>query len=236
MLGTLVNAGSIVGGSLLGLLLKRGMPERCRITIMQGLGLAVAVVGAQMALKGNMLIVVSSLAAGGLSGELLSLDKRLDALGEKMSKIAANRNVGDGVAGASFSQGFVTATLVYCVGAMAVVGSIQDGLTGDASILFVKALLDGLTAIFFASSMGIGVAFSALPVLVYQGGITLLAGFFVDFLSDEVIVQMSATGGVLIMGISLLILKLCHIRIANLLPALLFSVLFALLYGKFVSV
>jgi uncharacterized membrane protein YqgA involved in biofilm formation len=129
-------------------------------------------------------------------------------------------------------DGFVTATLVYCIGAMSIVGSIQDGLTGNAGILFVKSFLDGVTAIFFASSMGAGVAFAALPVLFYQGLISLSAGFLSPFLSEQVITELTAVGGILIIGIAFLLLKISTVKIANLLPALIFALLIASLYVK----
>jgi uncharacterized membrane protein YqgA involved in biofilm formation len=225
-----VNAAAIIGGTALGLLLKRGIPERYQVTIMQGLGMVIAVIGVQMALQGNMLILVGSLVFGSLLGEWLALDSLLDEAGRRLAGLVAG--FAQGTAGDSLRDGFVTATLVYCVGAMSIVGSIEDGLTGNASILLVKSLLDGTTAIFFASSMGVGVAFSAVSVLLYQGAITLAASFLSGFLSDVVIKEMSAAGGVMILGIALVMLKISAIRLANLLPALPCAVVFTLLYTK----
>ena len=220
MQGTIVNAASIVGGGMLGLFLKKGSPESYQLTVMRGIGLAIIVIGAQMALQGNMLVVISSIALGGLTGEFLAIDRRLAATGGWIAKMAATP---DGTEKQALSKGFVTATLVYCVGSMSVVGSVQDGLTGNTDILFVKAMLDGITAIFFASALGAGVLFAALPVLLYQGAITVMAGFTAGFLAQEVITEMSAAGGVLIMGIAFTLLGVCEIKIANLLPALFFA-------------
>ncbi|MDR3349841.1 MAG: DUF554 domain-containing protein [Acidaminococcales bacterium] len=224
MRGTIINAASIVGGGMLGLFLKKGIPESCQQTIMRGIGLVIIVIGGQMALKGDMLVMLSSVAVGGLAGEFLALDRRLAAAAGWLSKMAPSCGGTDKQA---LGKGFITATLVYCVGSMGVVGSIQDGLTGDAGILFVKAMLDGITAVFFASTLGAGVLFAALPVFLYQGAITVMAGFLSGVLAQEVIAEVNAAGGVLVMGIAFALLGVCEIKIANLLPALLFAAVIA---------
>ncbi|MPL58695.1 putative membrane protein YdfK [bioreactor metagenome] len=214
MKGTLVNVATVLVGSGIGLMLKRGIPEKYQTTIMQGVALAVGLVGLQMAVKTeNILIVIISLVIGAIIGESLDIDGWLNRVGEKLSERLGSQygNVG---------QGFVTASLVFCVGAMAVVGSIQDGLTGDASTLYVKATLDGITAIVFASSMGIGVAFSSIPILIYQGALTLLAMGFGNILSASAVNEMTAVGGLLIVGICLLMLEMKTIKVANFLPAI----------------
>lgn len=218
MKGTLVNAASVIIGSGLGMALKRGIPEKYQNTIMHGMALAVGVIGLQMAFKTqNMLIVILGIAFGAIIGEALNIDAGLNKVGDwltkKMGKAgqAGQNNIG---------QGFVTASLVYCIGAMAVVGSIQDGLTGDTSTLYAKSLLDGITSVVFTSSMGFGVALSSVSILVYQGSITLLAGFFSAVLSENVITELTATGGILIVGVSILMLEIKKIRLANLLPAI----------------
>lgn len=230
-MGTIVNACSIVLGSVLGLFLKQGIPEKYQNTIMQGLSLVIAAIGLQMAMKSqNMLIVIASIALGALVGEWLELDVWLNKAGNSLAEVVKKMPLFANVEGTAVSQGFVTATLVYCIGAMAIVGSIQEGLTGDASILYAKSMLDGITAVFFTSLMGIGVAFSSLSVLLYQGAITILAVFLASFLSEPVINELTATGGVLIMGISLVMLKLCDIKLANLLPAIIFAVIITAIY------
>ncbi len=218
MKGTIVNAAAVLVGSGMGLALKKGIPEKYQNTIMQGMALAVGVIGLQMAFKTeNMLVVILGLAIGAVIGEAVNIDNYLNKLGELLSlKLGSQGSGGQ----SSIGRGFVTASLVYCIGAMSVVGSIQDGLTGDTSTLYAKSLLDGITAIVFASSMGIGVMFSSISVLLYQGLITMLAGFFSAALSDNVIKEMTATGGILIVGVSILMLELKKIRLANLLPAI----------------
>lgn len=224
MKGTLVNAAAIAGGSLLGLWIKQGIPEKYQQTVMQGLGLTTLIIGVQMAFKSqNILIVILSLVIGGLFGEWLAIDRRLQAFGEWLTTRLGSRhgNAGDG---------FITASLVYCVGAMAIVGPIQDGLTGDAATLYAKSMLDGVSAVVFASTMGIGVALSAISVLLYQGAITLLAGQASGLFSEAVVREMTAVGGTLILAIALLILEIKKINVANLLPAIPAAAVIALLW------
>jgi uncharacterized membrane protein YqgA involved in biofilm formation len=225
-----VNAASIAAGSLLGLVLKKGVPDACKTTVTQGLSLCVMVLGLQMALKGHMLILVSSIALGGLIGEFIALDSWLDRAGRRLARLAA---MSGGAAGDKVREGFITATLVYCVGAMSVVGSLRDGLAGDSSILFIKSLLDGVMSIFLASSLGVGVLFSALPVFIYQGLISLAAGLLSGFLSEKMIVEMSAAGGVLIFALGFFLLKLLPVKVANLLPAMGVSVVLTWLWVNF---
>jgi len=219
--GTLINAAAIIVGASIGFLLKKGIPERFKITVIQGLSLAVIVIGLQMALKtNNILIMIFSLVLGGLTGELLNIEGRLEAFGSKIETLLGNQ-------GGSFTKAFVTPSLVYCVGAMAIVGSIQEGISGDPGILLLKSVLDGVSAIIFASTLGLGVAFSALPVLIYQGSISLLAQYLQDVLTPSVITEMTTTGGVLIMAIGLRILEIKDIKVGNLLPAIGYSLLLA---------
>lgn len=225
MKGTLVNAAAVLSGSVVGLLLKRGMPERYQHTIMQGLALAVGVIGLQMAFKTqNMLIVILSIVMGAVVGEALNIDALLTKLGNWLTAKLGSQygNVG---------EGFVTASLVYCVGAMAVVGSIQDGLTGDASTLYAKSMLDGVSAVVFASTLGVGVALSSISVIAYQGTITLLAGAFSTLLTEQIITELTAVGGVLIIGISILMLDVKKIKVANLLPAIPAAVIITALWS-----
>ena len=214
MTGTLVNVVAVLIGSGIGLMLKRGIPDKYQATIMQGIALVVGLIGLQMAFKTqNMLVVIISMALGGIIGEAINIDKMLKKAGDRLSERLGSKYGDDG-------RGFVTASLVYCVGAMAVVGSIQEGLTGDTSTLFAKSALDGLTAIIFGSSMGIGVAFSSISIFVYQGTLTLLAMAFGNILPDSSVTEMTAVGGLLIVGICLLMLEIKEIKVANLLPAI----------------
>ncbi len=221
MKGTLVNAAVVLLGSGLGLLLRRGFAERYQITVMQGLGLAVLLIGLEMALKTqNVLIVILSLVTGGLAGEWADIDARLNRFGNWLSEQTKGK-YGD------LGQGFVAASLIYCVGAMAIVGAIQDGLTGDATTLYAKSMLDGISSIVLTSAMGAGVALSSFSILFYQGTISLLAGQLSSVLSEAVIREMTAVGGVLIIGIALLMLEIKVIKVANLLPAILFAAIIA---------
>jgi uncharacterized membrane protein YqgA involved in biofilm formation len=225
MLGTLVNTLAIIAGSFLGLFCKKGIPVAWQTTIVQGMGIAVGVIGVGMALKGNMLIAVSSIALGGILGEWLALDKKLDNLGLRLASLVRRLPLGTG---GNVQEGFVMGSLLYCIGAMSIVGSIEDSLAGNHSILFVKSMLDGIMAIFLTSSLGIGVMFSALSVLLYQGAISLLAGLLAPFLSAAVVAEISSTGGVLICGIALVMLKVVPVKLANLLPALVFAAVIAI--------
>ena len=222
MKGTLVNVAAIAVGSLVGLLLQKGIEEKYQKIVLQALGLAVLVIGFQMAQKSlNILIVILSLAIGALIGEWLDLDGKLNQFGAKLGAKFSGGDAG------RFSEGFVTASLMYCVGAMAIVGALQDGLTGDSSTLYAKSLLDGVSSVVFSSTLGIGVLFSAASVFVYQGAITLMASVVSSWLSPEMIAEMTATGGVLIIAISVNMLEITKIKIASLLPAILIALLIA---------
>ncbi len=212
--GTLVNTGAVLLGSCIGLLLKKGIPTKQQKTVMQGLGLAVLVIGIQMAFKGqNPLVTIISLVIGGIIGETIGIQNWLDRFGVWMnSKLGEKHgNVG---------QGFITASLVFCIGAMAIVGAIQDGLTGNASTLYAKSMIDGIASIVFASTMGIGVVFASISVLIYQGSISLLASLLTGILTAGVISEITAVGGVLIIGLSMLMLEIKEINVANLIPAI----------------
>ncbi|HUV89052.1 MAG TPA: DUF554 domain-containing protein [Anaerolineae bacterium] len=228
-LGTLLNVVTVLVGGTLGTLLGARLPERMRETIMHGLGLLTLVIGVQLSFKtGNILIVLGSLLVGGLVGEWLRIEDRLNQVGRWLEdRTAANRKNGsdrppaEAHTGVSrFSRAFLTASLVFCVGPMTILGSIQDGLTGDYTLLAVKATLDGFAALAFASTLGPGVLFAALTVLIYQGALTLGARWASVLLTDPMIAEMAATGGVLMLALGLGLLEIKHIRAGNLLPAL----------------
>ncbi|MHB0856455.1 MAG: DUF554 domain-containing protein [Anaerolineae bacterium] len=223
MVGTLINIATVLVGGGLGTFLGHRLPERIRETVLHGLGLVTLVVGIQLALQTeNVLIVMGSILVGGILGEWWRIDAGLDRMGAWLRDRAAARMPARTAATsmAHFTEGFVTASLVFCVGPMTILGSLQDGLTGDYSLLAIKAMLDGFGALAFAASLGIGVVFSVITLLVYQGGLTLLAGLAQNVLNEAMIREMSATGGILILAIGLLLLNVKHIRVANLLPAL----------------
>jgi uncharacterized membrane protein YqgA involved in biofilm formation len=224
LLGTIVNAAAIVVGGLLGLLLP-GIPDNVKRTVMQGIGLAVAVQGLSMALKtDNLLIMIVSLVVGGLLGEWMKLERRLEQAGQWLE-----RRTGAIAGKGRIAEGFVTTTLVYCVGAMAILGSIDSGLRHNHLILYTKSMLDGFSAIIFASTLGAGVLFSSLPVFVYQGAIALSASLITLFIGDDLLRSMigevSAVGGVLIIGIGLNVLEIKRIRVGNMLPSLVIAAL-----------
>jgi uncharacterized membrane protein YqgA involved in biofilm formation len=213
-------------GTGVGVLLKRGIPERYQQTLMNGMGLAVALIGLQMAFKTqNILVVIVSIAIGAVMGETLDIDRRLQQVSDALAAKLGDKH-------GNVSDGFMTASLVFCIGAMAVVGPIQEGLTGDTSTLYAKSVLDSIAAAVLASSLGIGVGISSLSILLYQGTITMLAGFFSTLLSEAAIYELTAVGGLLIVGIGLLMLDIKKMKIANLLPAIPVSVIITYIVTK----
>lgn len=219
MLGTTVNVTAIILGGTIGLFLGKKLPEKLKSTVIQGIALTVLVIGLQMALKtNNIVIVIISLVLGGVIGESIDIEAGLNRFGKHLEDRFSSGGKG------RFTKAFVSTSLIYCVGAMAIVGSLESGLNADHSILFAKSALDGITAIVFTSSMGVGVIFSALPVLLYQGGIVLFAGKLQGVLSELVITEMSAVGGLLIFGIGINMLGLKQIKIGNLLPGIFIAV------------
>ncbi|MBM3188602.1 MAG: DUF554 domain-containing protein [Chloroflexi bacterium] len=219
MTGTLINIAAVLLGGGLGAWLGNRMPERMRETVLHGLGLVTLVIGLRMASETqNVLIVMGSVLLGAILGEWWRLDVGLERLSEWLrQRVSGLISLGSG---SRFTEGFVTASLVFCVGPVTILGAIQDGLRGDYSLLAIKSMLDGFSALAFAASLGVGVLFSVLTILVYQGGISLLAGLAQNVLSEGMVQEMTATGGVLILAIGLLLLDVKRIRVANLLPAL----------------
>ncbi|MCP4670578.1 MAG: DUF554 domain-containing protein [Desulfobacula sp.] len=214
MLGTIVNCLTIIAGSVVGIGFRNKIPEKYNQTVMQAIGLAVILVGIKGALGcDELLIIIISLAIGSLIGEMIDIENYLEQLGKFFeTKLSKSAN--------GFAAGFVTASLIYCVGSMAIVGALESGLTGNHDTLFAKAALDGIVSILLSSSLGIGVLFSAVPVLVYQGSITLLAGVIKPLLTPAVISQMSAIGGLLIVGIGLNMIRDKKLKVGNMLPAI----------------
>ena len=216
MLGTIVNALAIIVGAFFGILLKKGIPEKISDLVMKAVGLCVLYVGLSGALEGkNSLVMIISMVFGAVIGGLLDLDDKLKRLGlfceEKLSKNKEN---------GTFAEGFVTASLLFCVGAMAIVGPLQSGLSNDNSTLFTKSILDGISSIIFASQFGVGVMLSALAVFVYQGSIALLAQWVAPVLSEAAICEMTCVGSLLIIGLALNILKITKIKVMNFVPAI----------------
>ena len=224
MIGTLINTALIIAGSLLGLLIRRGIPQRVQDALIKAMGLSTVLIGLSGALKtGDTLCMIVCMGMGSLIGSLLNLEARLDHFGEQVEKRFHASESG------SIARGFVTCTLIYCVGAMAIVGSMDSGLRGDHSTLFAKSVLDGVISIVFASTLGPGVALSAAAVFLYQGSIALLSQAVAPLLTERVIMEMSAVGGVLILGVGLNMLRKDHLPVGNLLPAVFAPLLLTLL-------
>ena len=220
MIGTIVNVITVIIGSALGIMLGGRLPERLKHTVVSGLGLFTLAIGLQMFLKTqNELIVLGGILVGALLGEWWRIEDRLKNLGVWLEK--RTQNNGNGKSQEHFVRGFLTASLLFCVGPMAILGSIQDGLSGNYQLLVVKAIMDGFASLAFASSLGIGVAFSTLAILAYQGGITLLAAQVQSLITQPMITEMSAAGGIILCGIAISsLLEIRPIRAGNFLPAL----------------
>ena len=226
MIATLLNCGLILLGSLLGLLLRDRISSRFTTIVTQCLALCVLAIGFSSAIATEKIpCVIICLVAGSLLGEALRIEERLDDLGNTLRSRLIRKKEGEG---SRFTEGFVTASVLFCVGAMAVMGSIEAGVNGNYSILISKSVIDGITAITFAAAMGIGVAFSAIPVLIYQGGLTLLASFVSGFLTSSMITEMSAVGGVIIVGIGINMLGFTtkKLKVGNMLPAIFLPLLY----------
>ncbi|AZR74293.1 hypothetical protein BBF96_13305 [Anoxybacter fermentans] len=214
MIGTIVNAVAIIIGGLIGTILGHRFPDKIKNTVMQGLGLTILLVGSQMALRSkNILLVIFNIVIGGIIGEWIDIEKYLHRFGSWIeSKFQNNKG--------NIANAFVRTSLIYCVGAMAIMGAIQDGLNNDPSTLFAKAMIDGFTAIAFAATMGFGVILSAIPVFIYQGAITIMASWIEVLVTSTTITEMTATGGLIVIGIGLNILEITKIKVGNLLPAI----------------
>jgi len=249
MTGTLVNVAAVVAGGVVGTLLGGRVPDRVRTTLTDVLGVFVVVLGVGDALttfgdelastlgRAAVLVVLGSLLVGGVLGELLAIEDRLERLGAWL-RARATRDGGASGSGPDdgseargrFIEGFVVTSLVITVGPLAVLGALQDGLTGDWTLLAVKSLLDGPVALAFASVFGVGVAFAALPMLVWQGGLTLAAVAAGAFVTGPMVAAIGAVGGFLVIGIGLRLLDLRAVRVANLLPALVLAPLIVALW------
>ncbi|APM40100.1 DUF554 domain-containing protein [Clostridium kluyveri] len=214
LIGTIVNFIAIVGGSLVGLLFKGGVSEKVSNTIIQGVSLCVIYIGILgVAKSSNVVLIITSMVIGGFIGEIIDIDNSIERLGNKIEDKFKNKNV-------KISEGFVTASLLFCVGSMAIVGSLESGLEGNNKILFAKSMLDGITSIIFSSSLGIGVMISSISVLIYQGIITIAAFGLKTILIQSVITDMTAVGSLLIIGLGFNLLGIVKIKVANLLPAI----------------
>jgi len=220
MTGTFINVAAILIGGTIGLIFGARIPEKFKNTVIAGMGLFTAAMGLQMFLKsGNQLIVLGAIIIGAMLGEWIGIEDWLQALGQSLEKrFSSDAETG---AGSKFVRGFMVSSLLFCIGPIAILGSIQDGLTGDYKLLAVKSTLDGFASIAFASTLGVGVMFSSLIILIYQGGVSLLANQLNAIVTDPMMAEMTATGGVILMGVAFSnLLELKKIRVGNFLPAL----------------
>jgi len=226
MFGTLVNTLAILLGGFIGTICNRSLPRRYQVIIFQGMGLFVMALGISMSIKmEHLLISVFSLLLGGLTGEFFKLDKQIDTLGEWLKRSLKFKSE-------RFNEGFVSASLIYCIGAMAVLGAIEEGTGGFPTILLTKSVMDGFSSIAFAAALGVGVMFSAVPVAIYQGTITMIVFLFADTVDVAIVNELSAVGGILLVGLGINVLEIKNIKVVNLLPALVFVVLFMLIFAS----
>jgi len=226
MLGTLINVGAVILGSLIGLAIHSKLPERITRIAFQGIGLFTVFLGFTMAGKtSNFLIMIFSIVPGSIIGELLNIEKRVDRLSEYIKGKAGSKDK-------NFSEGFVTAFLLFCMGSMTILGAIEEGLGGRPDLLTAKAVLDGFSSLALSASLGIGVIFSVIPLFVYQGGITLFASSLQQFFTNILINELSAVGGLLLIGLGINILEIKKLPILNMLPSLPIAVILAYIFSR----
>lgn len=223
--GSIINALAVAAGGALGMMLGDRLNERLRVIVYQGLGLCTIVIGLQMALKTtNALYMVGSILIGGILGEMLSLEEKLIKTGDSLKKTFHSGN-------ARFTDGFVTATLIVCIGAMAILGPLEEGLTGNKTIVLTKAMLDFFTCMAFGAVYGSGVLFASLPLLIYQGCITLFASTLQPYLTELMRAELTAVGGIMVAGVGINLMELKKIRLSSLLPAIVVVVALCLIVG-----
>jgi hypothetical protein len=215
MIGTLVNFGAVIIGSTIGLIIHRNLSKRYVQLVFQIMGLFTLVLGFKMALEGQQLLVmIFSLILGGLLGEVLKIEEWINSLGDRVKRLTKSKND-------SFSEGLVTAFLLFCVGSMTILGAIEEGMRGNSELLLIKSLMDGISSIALTVAFGIGVLFSAIPLLIFQGGLTLLAAQAGEFIDPIIITEVTAVGGVILIGLGINLLEIKKIKVVNLLPAML---------------
>jgi uncharacterized protein len=225
-IGSIVNMAAVIAGSLLGLMLNNKFPENIRKISFQAIGLCTILIGVQMAMKvEDLMLVIFSMLIGGIIGEVSDLDKRFKQVGNLVKKRLGSKNE-------KFTDGLITAFILYCVGSMTILGALDEGLRNNPALLYSKSVLDGFSSIVLASVYGSGVLFSAVPLFIFQAGITLIAVQLQPFLSDVLINQVSAVGGLLILGLALNLLEIKEVKVTNLLPALVVVTIFTLVKLK----
>ncbi|MBN2279456.1 MAG: DUF554 domain-containing protein [Candidatus Marinimicrobia bacterium] len=226
MIGTLINVLSVVLGSTIGLLFHKNLPEKIVHSVFQVIGLFTLALGVSMAIKAEqILLMIFSLVIGTILGTLVNLDEKLQRLSTLLQNTTQSKNE-------KFSEGMITAFLLFCMGSMTILGAFEEGLGGKPNLLLAKSVLDGFSSVALASGMGIGVMFSAIPLLFFQGGLALLATFLEQYFTDAMINELTATGGILLLGLGLNILEIKKIRMMNMLPSLLIIVILTLIFVK----
>jgi len=226
MLGTLINAGAIVLGSLMGFLLHSRLPKRIVDIVFQGIGLFTLFIGIAMSLKSTeYLLLIFSIVIGSIIGEYIDLDKLINRFGEFLKRKIKSKNE-------KFSEGLVTAFLLYCMGSMTILGAIEEGLGNKPDLLLAKSVLDGFSAIALTAAMGFGVMFSIIPLIIYQGGLSLMAMFIGDYFAPTIITELTAVGGLMLIGMGINILDIKKIKVLNMLPSLVIIVILASIFMK----
>lgn len=232
MTGTLINAGAIVAGSMIGILIRSRLPQKIITIVFQGIGLFTMALGVSMWLKSDhYLLAILSIVLGAIIGQWADIDKGLTRFSDYMHRKSSKASLLEVPGGSRFTEGIITATMLYCVGSMSILGPIEDGLGQTPTILYTKSLMDGISSIALASSFGSSIAFSIIPLVIYQGSITIFASFFAKYMNPTVIADMTSVGGVLLLGLGFNILDIKKIKVTNLLPALVVIVLLSYFFG-----
>jgi uncharacterized protein len=227
MLGTIVNVAAVIAGSSVGLLLKTRLPEKINTIVFQGIGLITIFFGVAMASRSqNWVVLILSVVSGAILGQALKLDERMNRVGEMLKKSMKISNK-------RFSEGMVTAFLLFCMGSLTVLGALEEGMNQNPELLLAKSVMDGFSSIALAAAMGVGVTFSVVPLLIYQGGITLFAGSLQNLISEPMILEITAAGGIILMGMGINILEIKKIKVLNLLPVLVMAAVFYFLIDLF---
>lgn len=220
MVGTLVNTGAIIGGSLIGLMIHSRLSSKMTGIVFQGIGLLTITIGISMSLRiESMIIVVVSIVLGSITGQGIDIDKHLRRLSNYLESKSSGTKKGNAPTN-QFTEGFITASMLFCVGSMAILGAIEDGMGKSPDLLLTKSVMDGISSIALASTFGICILFSSVPVLIYQGGLTLFAAFIMRYMSDDMTANMTGVGGILLIGLGISILKIKDVNVTNMLPAL----------------
>ncbi len=236
MIGTWVNAGAVIAGSIIGLGIRSQLPQKIIDIVFQGIGLFTMVIGVSMSLRSeNMILIIISIVLGAILGQGINLEKYLRNFSEyverKYSKKTASKGAHGDESSQNFTEGFVTASMLFCVGSLSILGAIEDGMGHTPNLLYTKSIMDGISSIALASSFGICIAFSSIPLLLYQGGLTLFAAFIMRFMTDSMTADMTAVGGILLLGLGINILKIKEIKVINMLPSIIIIVILSYFFS-----